>query len=65
MEATLYLDNEKEELKIREYLKQIDKKFYYRIMEHRKQDHKISIANGTDERLAVNTFDYVKIKFKK
>mgnify|MGYP001086101971 CR=1 FL=1 len=36
MDIALIMNDEKEDSKIREYLKQVDKKFYYRAIENRK-----------------------------
>ena len=57
MDIALIMNDEKEDSKIREYLKQVDKKFYYRAIENRKKEGKVG-------KLFVNTFQYVNL-FKK
>lgn len=42
MDIALIMNDEKEDSKIREYLKQVDKKFYYRAIENRKRKVKSS-----------------------
>ena len=61
MDIALIMNDEKEDSKIREYLKQVDKKFYYRAIENRK---KVFPHRGEDGKLFVNTFQYVNL-FKK
>lgn len=64
MEATLnlsYMQDEKEDSRIREYLKQVDQKFYYRAIENRKRESMIFPYNGKDSKLFVNPFSYVHI----
>ena len=56
--------DEKEECKIREYLKQVDKKFYHRAIENRKKEGKHFPHRGEDGRLFDNAFSYVNIKRK-
>ncbi len=64
MDMILIVNDEKEDSKIREYLKQADKKFYYRAIENRKNEGKIFSHRGEDGKLFVNTFQYVNL-FKK
>lgn len=63
MEVTLAmkLEDEKESFKIREFLKQVDKKFYYRAIENRKKEGKIFPHQGEDGKLFINTFQYVNL----
>ena len=68
VEATIVMssrEDEQEDCKIREYLKQVDKKFYYRAIENRKQESRVFPYNGKDSKLFANTFSYVHIKRKK
>ena len=44
-------ENSKEISKIKEFLKQVDKKYYHRAIQHR----------GEDGRLFLNTFQYVNL----
>ncbi|WP_304262709.1 hypothetical protein [Phascolarctobacterium succinatutens] len=64
MDIALIMNDEKEDSKIREYLKQVDKKFYYRAIENRKKEGKVFPHQGEDGKLFVNTFQYVNL-FKK
>ena len=64
MDIALIMNDEKEDSKIREYLKQVDKKFYYRAIENRKKEGKVVPHRGEDGKLFVNTFQYVNL-FKK
>ena len=64
MDIALIMNDEKEDSKIREYLKQVDKKFYYRAIEKRKKEGKVFPHRGEDGKLFVNTFQYVNL-FKK
>ena len=64
MDIALIMNDEKEDSKIREYLKQVDKKFYYRAIESRKKEGKVFPHRGEDGKLFVNTFQYVNL-FKK
>ena len=64
MDIALIMNDDKEESKIREYLKQVDKKFYYRAIENRKKEGKVFPHRGEDGKLFVNTFQYVNL-FKK
>ena len=64
MDIALIMNDEKEDSKIREYLKQVDKKFYYRAIENRKKEGKVFPHRGEDGKLFVNTFQYVNL-FKK
>lgn len=64
MDIALIMNDEKEDSKIREYLKQVDKKFYYRAIENRKKEGKVFPHLGEDGKLFVNTFQYVNL-FKK
>ena len=64
MDIALIMNDEKEDSKIREYLKQVDKKFYYRAIENRKKKGKVFPHRGEDGKLFVNTFQYVNL-FKK
>ena len=64
MDIALIMNDEKEDSKIREYLKQVDKKFYYRAIEYRKKVGKVFPHRGEDGKLFVNTFQYVNL-FKK
>ena len=64
MDIALIMNDEKEDSKIREYLKQVDKKFYYRAIENRKKVGKVFPHRGEDGKLFVNTFQYVNL-FKK
>lgn len=63
MDATLIIgdENDKEESKIREYLRQVDKKFYYRAIENRKKEGKVFPHRGEDGKLFANTFQYVNL----
>lgn len=65
MDVTLIIDNEneneKEESKIREYLRQVDKKFYYRAIENRKKEGLVFPHRGEDGKLFANTFQYVNL----
>lgn len=56
MDIALIMNDEKEDSKIREYLKQVDKKFYYRAIENRKKEGKVFPHRGEDGKLFVNTF---------
>ena len=64
LDIALIMNDEKEDSKIREYLKQVDKKFYYRAIENRKKEGKVFPHRGEDGKLFVNTFQYVNL-FKK
>ena len=64
MDIALIMNDEKEDSKIREYLKQVDKKFYYRAIENRKKEGKVFPHRVEDGKLFVNTFQYVNL-FKK
>ena len=64
MDIALIMNDEKEDSKIREYLKQVDKKFYYRAIANRKKEGKVFPHRGEDGKLFVNTFQYVNL-FKK
>ena len=64
MDIALIMNDEKEDSKIREYMKQVDKKFYYRDIENRKKEGKVCPHRGEDGKLFVNTFQYVNL-FKK
>ena len=64
MDIALIMNDEKEDSKIREYLKQVDRKLYYRAIEHRKKEGKVFPHRGEDGKLFVNTFQYVNL-FKK
>ena len=64
MDIALIMNDEKEDSKIREYLKQVDKKFYYRAIENRKKEGQVFPHRGEDGELFVNTFQYVNL-FKK
>ena len=64
MDIALIMNDEKEDSKIREYLKQVDKKFYYRAIENRNKEGKVFPHRGEDGKLFVNTFQYVNL-FKK
>ena len=59
MEMALIMDedDEKEASKIREYLKQVDKKFYYRAIENRKKEGKKFFL------IVVKTVSYLSILF--
>ena len=63
MEMALIMDedDEKEASKIREYLKQVDKKFYYRAIENRTKEGKVFPHRGEDGKLFINTFQYVNL----
>ena len=63
MEMALIMDedDEKEASKIREYLKQVDKKFYYRAIENLKKEGKVFPHRGEDGKLFINTFQYVNL----
>lgn len=63
MEAALLMttEEEKENSKILEYLKQVDKKFYYRAIENKKKEGKVFPHRGEDGKLFVNTFQYVNL----
>ena len=64
LDIALIMNDEKEDSKIREYLKQVDRKFYYRAIENRKKEGKVFPHRGEDGKLFVNTFQYVNL-FKK
>lgn len=64
MEVALIMNEELENSRIREYLKQVDKKFYHRAIENRKKEGKVFPHRGEDGKLFVNTFQYVNL-FKK
>ena len=64
MDIALIMNDEKEDSKIREYLKQVDKKFYYRAIENRKKEGKVFPHRGEDGKLFVHTFQSVNL-FKK
>lgn len=56
---------EKEDFKIQEYLKRIDRKFYFRAIENRRREAKIFPHCGESGTLFVNTFQYVNLFRKK
>ncbi|WP_405384128.1 hypothetical protein [Phascolarctobacterium sp.] len=58
------VDDAKEDFKIREYLKQVDQKYYYRLVENRKKLFKVFPHCGEDGRLFLNTYQYVNITRK-
>ncbi|MGM9570464.1 MAG: hypothetical protein ACI3XC_10345 [Phascolarctobacterium sp.] len=67
MEAIMNMSfdvDEKEDCKIREYLRQVDKKFYYRAIENRKRESRVFPYNGKDSKLFANAFSYVHITRK-
>lgn len=64
MDIALIMNDEKEDSKIREYLKQVDKKFYYRCYREQEKEGKVFPHRGEDGKLFVNTFQYVNL-FKK
>lgn len=59
MEVALEMNHTQEDSKIIEYLKQVDKKFYYRAIENRKKEGKVFPHRGEDGKLFINTFQYV------
>lgn len=65
MTVDFAVDDVKENFKIREYLKQVDKKFYYRVIENRRENFKVFPHCGEDGRLFLNTYQYVTITNKK
>ena len=58
-------DIKKEENKIREFLKQVDRKFYHRAIENRKKEGKVFPHRGEDGKIFMNSFSYVNLKLKK
>ena len=64
VEATIvmsHIEDEQEDCKIREYLRQVDKKFYYRAIENRKKESRVFPYNGKDSKLFANAFSHVHI----
>lgn len=65
MVVTIVVDDLKENFKIREYLSQVDKRFYHRVIENRKKEGKVFPHRGEDGGLFMDTYRYVKIINKK
>lgn len=63
MEAAILMPTEdaRETSKILEYLRQVDKKFYYRAIENKKKEGKVFPHRGEDGRLFINTYQYVNL----
>lgn len=57
-------EDDKEETMIREFLKQLDGKYYHRKIEARLEEMKKFPLLGEDGRYFINTYHYVKIKPK-
>lgn len=54
-------DDEREILRIKEFLAQVDKRYYHRIVENRKNNMRVFPHNGEDGKLFLNTFQYVNL----
>ena len=47
--------------KIKEFLKQVDKKYYHRAIQNRQASSSVFPHRGEDGRLFLNTFQYVNL----
>lgn len=65
MTVDFVFDEEKEENKIKEFLKQVDRTYYHRKIENRLGEMKKFPFFGEDGKLFLNTYQYVKIFQKK
>lgn len=54
-------ENSKEISKIKEFLKQVDKKYYHRAIQNRQASSSVFPNRGEDGRLFLNTFQYVNL----
>ena len=54
-------ENSKEISKIKEFLKQVDKKYYHRAIQNRQAAGSVFPHRGEDGRLFLNTFQYVNL----
>lgn len=59
------IDEIRENFRIKEYLKKVDTKFYYRAIENKKKEGKVFPHRGEDGRLFMNTYQYVNLFRKK
>lgn len=61
MTAELTLEDTKESLRLREFLKQVDGKYYHRKIENRIEETKRFPLLGEDGYLFINTYQYVNL----
>ncbi|MDY6029167.1 MAG: hypothetical protein SPI71_02765 [Acidaminococcaceae bacterium] len=65
MTVDFIIDEVRENFRIKEFLKKVDTKFYYRAIENKKKEGKVFPHRGEDGRLFMNTYQYVNLFPKK
>lgn len=59
--VSIFADDKNDVSKIREYLKEVDKKLYHRAIINRKQNGMVFPHNREDVKLFINTYQYLKL----